>query len=331
MQPFRFVIIGTGNISQTYWRVIENIKEAEVTGFISRSQVRPDYVPNNRTVEIQKTLNQIKMDYDAVIVTTPNGLHHRGAIDAAALGKHALVEKPLDISRKSMDAMQQACRKAGVRLGVSYQRRMSRDNQIIKNMLDKGKLGRIYAADMWVKFWRDQDYYDSAPYRGGWEIDGGGPFIQQACHNVDIYCWFFGKPEKVVSMTNTFAHRIQAEDHGAVLMRHANGMIGSMVASTVACPGYPPELQVHTEKGSFSMKNDIISVWDVPDIKNPSECQGQDFHAGAGSAAVTQTAGHEAIVRDFIDAVRNNREPYVSGLQARAATELILDIYKNTV
>ncbi|MDZ7721494.1 MAG: Gfo/Idh/MocA family oxidoreductase [candidate division KSB1 bacterium] len=331
MSSFRFVIIGTGNISQTYWQVIENLDQAEVAGFVSRSLTRPDYVPKDRPVEIQKTLVQIESSYHAVIVTTPNGLHHRGAIDAAALNKHVLVEKPLDINRENMAAMLQACRHANVKLGVAYQRRMSRDNQTIKQLLDEGKLGRVYAADLWVKFWRGQDYYDSAPYRGGREIDGGGPFIQQACHNVDIYCWFFGKPDKVVSMTDTFAHRIQAEDHGAVLLRHPNGMIGSMVASTVAWPGYAPELQVHAEKGSFSMKNDIISVWDVPDLENPSECQGQNFHSGAGSAAVTQTAGHETIVRDFIEAVQQNRKPCVPGEEAKLATEVILDIYGNTV
>jgi predicted dehydrogenase len=203
---------------------------------------------------------------------------------------------------------------------------MSPDNRTIKKLLERGALGNVYAADLSVKFWRDQAYYDSSPYRGTYAIDGGGPFVQQASHNIDIYTWFFGMPERVVSMLGTFAHDVEVEDHGACLLRHPNGMIGTIVASTAARPGFPARLEIHAERGSVVMENDVITTWAVEDMESPSTGPDSVIHSGA-SVAVTDTAGHEAILQDFVDAIRDDREPAVNGESARAASELILQIY----
>ena len=244
--PFRFVIIGSGSICRTYFQAIQHVKQATITGLVSRSLHRPDFVEQD--IEIAAALDQIQTPFDGVIVATPNGLHHEGAQSAAQLGKHVLTEKPLDISIANMDSMISACHEAGVKLATCFQHRMSPDNLIVKEMLAAGMFGKIYAADYLVRCWRDQKYYDSAAWRGGWDIDGGGPFIQQACHEIDLYTWFFGQPEKVYSLIDTFAHDIEVEDHGAALFHHADGMIGTFIASTVAYPGFDPVLTIYTKK-----------------------------------------------------------------------------------
>lgn len=320
----KFVIVGTGNIARTYLTAAGKLPEADVVGFLSRSERLPDYADAQHG--IAAGLEHIDGYFDAVILATPPGLHHEGAIAAARLGKHVLTEKPLDVSIENMDAMIEACRSNNVKLGTAYQRRMSPDNRAVKRLLEAGALGTVYAADLTVKFWRDQAYYDSSPYRGTYEIDGGGPFVQQASHNIDIYTWFFGMPDKVTSMLGTFAHDIEVEDHGACLLRHANGMIGTIVASTIARPGFPARLEMHAERGSVVLENDVITRWDVDGEENPSTRPSGAIHSGA-SVAVTDTAGHEAILQDFIEAVRDDRDPAVSGESARAATELILRIY----
>jgi UDP-N-acetyl-2-amino-2-deoxyglucuronate dehydrogenase len=326
---FRFVLIGTGNIASTYLTAVSKIEGVEVVGAVSRSGRMPKGAGDK--FELKSALAEIESEFDAVIIATPNGMHHQGVIAAAELGKHALTEKPLDITVDAMDKMIAACKEHNVKLGVTYQRRLSPDNIIMKKLLDAGALGRVFGADMIVECWRDQAYYDSAPYRGGLAIDGGGPFIQQAAHNVDIYAWFFGKPEKTVSMLGTFMHDIEGEDHGTALLRHANGMIGTIAASTSARPGFDPSLEIHAEKGSVIMKNDIITFWDIEGMENPSVSAGLHIHSGAGSAAVNDTSGHEGIIKDFIIAVRENRKPVVSGEEARVATEIVLDIYKSNI
>ena len=330
----RFVIVGTGNIARTYLAAADRIPDVEVVGFVSRSHRRsvepegsggrPVYIGGGS--EWARSLDDVQGDFEAVILATPPGLHHEGAAAAAFLGKHVLTEKPLDVTAAHMDAMIETCRRQGVKLGVAYQRRMSPDNQVMKTLLDRRALGRLYAADLHVKFWRDQAYYDNAPYRGTFAIDGGGPFVQQASHNIDLYTWFFGMPTRVMSMLGTFAHDIEVEDHGACLLRHDDGMIGTIVASTAARPGFAPRLEIHAERGSVVMENDVITRWDVDGIENPSRPPDGAIHSGE-SVAVTDTAGHEAILQDFIDAIREDREPAVTGESARMASDLILRIY----
>lgn len=322
---FRFVIVGSGNIARTYIQAAGNLDRVQIAGIVSRTGLRPDDSPPD--LEVAVSLDQIQQNFDAVILATPNGLHHAGAVEAAAMGKHVLTEKPLDVSVAHMDQMIQSCRDAGVRLGVTYQQRMSPDNQSMKSLLDSGQFGRLYAADFVVRCFRDQGYYNSGAWRGGWDIDGGGPFIQQACHQVDLYVWFFGMPDQVQAFTGTFAHDIDVEDHGVAIFRYPNGMIGSFLASTIAKPGFDPVLTLHTEYGTVIMENGKITGWFVPGIDNPSQKPDGIIHSGATSAAVTDTSGHEAILLDFVEAVREKRDPAVSGESARLATELILKIY----
>lgn len=320
----RYVILGTGNICNTYVRALANIPGAELVGCVSRSGKRPNAAPD---LVCAPTLETVGVSFDAVIVTTPNGLHHKGIIDAARLGKHVLVEKPLDITREAMDQAILACRDAGVTLAVSYQRRTNPDNIALKGVIDSGVLGRIFAADLSCRFWRNQAYYDSGDYRGAYALDGGGPFIQQASHNIDTYLWFFGMPENVTSQLGTFAHQIEVEDHGAAILRYGNGMIGTIIASTCAYPGYPARLEVICERGTFTTVDDRITVWEIDGVDNPSVTPEKPLDAGASSAVVTDTSRHEDILKDFEAAVRDGRRPLVDAEDGRRATELILQIY----
>jgi predicted dehydrogenase len=267
--------------------------------------------------------------FDAVVVAVPNALHHQVIIEAAGLGRHVLTEKPLAISLDAADKAVAACRAAGVTLGVCFQRRTSPDNRAVKPLLEAGKLGRVFAADVSVKFYREQSYYDSSAYRGTWAVDGGGAFMQQASHQVDLYRWFFGMPASVKSFTGTMAHRMEAEDHGAAILHHESGMIGTIVASTLARPGFPARIEIHAEAGSLVMENDVISRWEVEGVPNPAHPPAGVIHggAGAGGAKVSDTSGHEAILSDFMEAITEKRPPVASGEDARLTTELILKIY----
>ena len=331
LPTFRFVIIGSGNISNTYVTAIQNIADCELAGIISRSCKRPSSIPASAEIQIAENLSHITVPYDAVIICTPNSFHHTGAMEAARLGKHVLVEKPLDISIESMDAMIAACKSAGVTLGVAYQRRLSGDNPIIKKLIDEKKLGNIFAADMSVKYYRDDAYYQSSPYRGTLSIDGGGPFMQQASHYIDLYCWYFGKPEKIVSYLRTYVHTIEAEDHGTALCIHKDKMLGTITTSTATKPGFPAKLEIHSDKGTVILENDVITYWSIDGMENPGKPVQANTHTGSATHLVNDTTNHELIIKDFIASIHENREPFISGESAKIATGLILDIYKNNI
>lgn len=327
--PIKFVVIGSGNMATSYASLFRKLDETDLVAIVSRSGKRPAGVPEN--IELASSLGAVSSDFDAVAIATPNGIHHTSALEAAALGKHVLCEKVLDITSAAMEAMISACRSAGVRLGVAFQRRMSPDNQAVRKLIHEGRLGRVFAADLAVKFYRDQAYYDSAGYRGNRMTDGGGPFMQQAAHNIDIYVWFFGLPSRVVSMLDTFCHRMEGEDHGVAILRHGDGMIGSIEASTCCRPGFPARLEIHAEKGTVVLENDSITRWEVDGMPNPGQTENAAIHSGASSAVVTETAGHEAIIHDFVQAIREGRDPAVPGEDARRVTDLILQIYEQAL
>lgn len=326
-EKIKFVIIGNGNIANTYITAIQHIENAEVIGVVSNKLNQPagfSQIPSFRT------LPEIDLDFDAVIVCTPNGYHHVSTIEAATLGKHVLCEKPIDISLESIDKMITACKENNVKLGVAYQRRFSSDNPIVKKLIDENKLGKIFSVDLAVKNYRDDNYYNSSAYRGTYKIDGGGPFIQQASHYIDLYYWYFGKPGKLVSKLATFVHDIEVEDHGAVICLHDSGMIGTITASTATKPGFPARMEIYSTKGYLILENDVITHWDIEGLENPSSQQaGGNWYTGSSSAVVNDTANHEIIIKDFIDAIQTGRDCLITGESARNATEIILDIYKN--
>ena len=324
----KYVIIGTGNISNTYVWAIAELPDSAVVAGVSRSG-RP--LPAAPDLPVYLDLEAVTEAFDAVIVATPNGLHCAGIIAAAKLGKHVLTEKPLGIRNEEMAEALAACEAANVTLAVAYQRRTAPDNQVVKALIEKGALGNIFAADLTAKFYRDQAYYDSAEYRGGYAIDGGGPFIQQAAHNIDIYVWFFGLPEQVVSMMGTFTHKMEAEDHGAALLRFPNGMIGTIIASTSTKPGFAARLEVHSDKGSFTMIDDAITEWHFDDVPNPANSDFQYSHDGATSASVSDTSAHKQIITDFEQVIARGETPIADGQSAQASSKLILDIYKSAV
>jgi predicted dehydrogenase len=259
----------------------------------------------------------------------PNALHHIGAIQAAELGKHVLCEKPIDIDLDNIKKMILSCRKNNVKLGVAYQRRFSSDNPAIKRLLDENKLGKVFSVDLSVRNYRTDEYYNSDEYRGTYLIDGGGPFIQQASHYIDLYCWYFGRPEKIVSALNTFVHEIEVEDHGSAIFIHHNVMIGTLTASTAAKPGFPAKMEIYSDLGYFIMENDIITHWEIEGVDNPSSNSAVNGHSGSASAVVEDTGNHESVVKDFVESIITNREPFITGEEAAVATEVVLDIYKN--
>lgn len=317
-EPFRFVIVGTGVISKAYISALESLSGVELAGIVSRTEKRPASLSSAPNVPVVSDLALMQSPFDAVILATPNGLHHKDAIVAAQMGAHVLSEKVLDISLDACDRMIATCEEHNVRLGVAYQRRTSPVNRQLKKLIDQGAFGRIFAADLEAKFYRGQEYYGSSPYRGTKAIDGGGPFFQQASHDLDLLVWFFGMPVRIASALGTFQHDIESEDHGAAIMKFESGMIGTLIASTCCKPQQAAKLTIHSDRGTMVVSGDRIVSMEMdglaPDLIDAIEVE-------------SLLPGHEGIIQDFVEAVRNNRTPLVSGTEARKSVELILRIY----
>jgi len=108
-------------------------------------------------------------------------------------------------------------------------------------------------------------------------------------------------------------------------------MTGTITTSTATKPGFPAKLEIHSDKGTVILENDVISFWSIDGMENPAPREHTNKHTGAATALVNDTTNHEMIISDFVEAVHTDREPMINGENARLATEIILDIYKNNV
>lgn len=326
-----FVLLGAGNIAGKYVAAVNNVPTASIKAVVSRTIAKAEQFAQKHGIgHFSDSLESLaeKVDFDAVIIATPSGLHADGAIRAAKLKKHVLCEKPLDITLEKIDAMTAACESADVKLGCAFQHRTAAHNKAAYEAVQSGKLGKIYIANTFLKKYRGQEYYDSGAWRGTWELDGGGPFIQQAAHTLDLMVWMMGPAKSVFARTATVAHDIEVEDMGHAIVEYKNGARGVLEASTVIKPGYPNRVEIHAEKGSIILTDGEIVDWTVEDLEAP-QFETISNASGTTDPMAIGTQNHERIVADFVEAVKHDREPMIPAASARLSVELILAVYKS--
>jgi predicted dehydrogenase len=271
-------------------------------------------------------------DIEAVCICTPSGLHAEPAMAAAQAGKHILCEKPLDVTLEKIDALIEATQRNGVKLGAVFQSRVQSDTQRVKHAIDDGLLGRILQADIITKWYRSQEYYDSGAWRGTFELDGGGCLMNQGIHGIDLYQWLVGPVVSVLGKVETVNHNIEVEDSAYAICELAGGGRGAIIGSTCAYPGFPTRIEIHGEKGSICLQDAKIVNWDVMDQEPPEDLDigGGEGVGGAGDPKAISSLGHEILVSDLAQAIRENRDPVISGAEARKAVAIILAIYQSS-
>jgi UDP-N-acetyl-2-amino-2-deoxyglucuronate dehydrogenase len=270
---------------------------------------------------------------DVVCICTPSGQHASQTIAAAQAGKHVLVEKPMALSLADADAMITACAQAGVRLGVTLQRRAEPLFQRIYNAIQAGDLGDLNLGVVTIPYYRPQTYYDQADWRGTWALDGGGVLMNQGIHLVDLLIWYMGDPVRVQAYAGTLRRDIEVEDTLVAMLRFANGALATITATTTAIPGFPHRVEIYGTNGGIQIEGESVGRWELANpakatVERP-ERVGISASAGAGGdpKAIAPT-GHIAIFRDFIQSLRDDRPPQIDGEEGRRSLAIVLAIYQ---
>ncbi len=270
-------------------------------------------------------------DIHVVCICTPSGMHANTAVDAAQAGKHVLTEKPMAITLPQLDRMIAACRKAGVKLGTIFQRRTYESSRQIKHAIEQGKLGKLVLGDAYLKYYRTQEYYNGASWRGTWELDGGGALMNQGVHGVDLLQWLMGGVERVYARAAALVHDIEVEDTAVAVVRYKSGALGVIEGATSVYPGLETRLEIHGEKGTVILEEQTIKRWSLIDEEEPGSGAAAPAEEAGGSSdpAAIASVGFMRQIQDMVDAVREDREPLVSGEEGRKAVEIILAIYES--
>jgi len=265
-------------------------------------------------------------DLDLVALCTPSGQHPDQAVLAAGHGVNVLTEKPMATRWQDGVRMVKACDQAHVRLLVVKQNRRNSTLQMLKRAFDEKRFGKVYMVSINVFWSRPQEYYDSAKWRGTWELDGGA-FMNQASHYVDLVDWLVGPVASVTAMTATLARDIQVEDTGVLSIRWRSGALGSMSVTMLT---YPKNLEgsitILGEKGTVRIGgvavNDI-QVWDFADQR--------DYDANIKTANYETTSvygfGHPGYYKNVVDVLRGDAEPDVDGREGLKSLEVLIAAY----
>ncbi len=332
-----FGIVGTGMIAHFHAQAIQAMNDGKVVACFNQNVEKANAFATEYGCRAYATLDQLLADPDVQIVTicTPSGAHRDPAIASAKAGKHVVVEKPLEITLQRCDDIIQSCAQHNVKLCTIFPSRFSPANLALKAAIESGRFGRLTLGDTYVKWWRTQEYYDGGGWRGTWALDGGGAYMNQAIHNVDLLCWLMGDVAEICGFTGTLAHeRIEVEDVGVACLKFANGAIGVMEATTAAWPGLLKKTEIHGSKGTVIVEQDSILKWEFADAR-PEDAEirskygaSSSTSGGASDPKAISFVGHQLQLEDFVDAIRTGRSPRVDGAEGRRSVEIILAIYE---
>jgi UDP-N-acetyl-2-amino-2-deoxyglucuronate dehydrogenase len=265
-------------------------------------------------------------DLDCVVLATPSGLHAAQTVEAAEAGRHVVTEKPMATRWKDGLEMVRACDHAGVHLFVVKQNRRNPTIQLLKRALDRGRFGRIYFVAVNVFWNRPQSYYDSAPWRGTWEFDGGA-FMNQASHYVDLLDWLIGPVQSVSAFTATLARNIQVEDTGVAAVRWRSGALGSINVTMLTYPkNYEGSITIIGEKGTAKVGGVAVNEIQQWEFAEPDP---DDSRVKDASYATTSVYGHGHVgyYENVIQALRGEARAETDGREGLRSLELLVSIY----
>ncbi len=330
--PLGVALIGTGLAARMHLRALPLVAGTVVRGVVGSSgEKAAAFAAEQGVPRPYPTLEAVCEDPDVQIVhlCTPPHTHLELTRQLARAGKHVLVDKPLARTLADADAMIAACADAGVLLGGLFQHRFIPMCAQVRAAVAAGDLGRLYLADCYVKWWRDERYYADSAWKARWATEGGGALINQAIHSIDLLQWLAGPVVEVSGRITTAAHEIQTEDLGVAILRCADGTLGVIEASTATYPGFPERIDLHGSRGSVILNEGRREVeWHLKGESAHTDRQGVAQGNAADPAAVSPEA-HAAAFADFAAAVRDGRQPAVPGGEARKALAIVEAIYRS--
>ncbi len=327
-EAFRVGLVGCGRISKNHFEAIARVDGLELTAVCDSQFERATRAGAEHHAKPFQSLEDMLSDgaIDIVAICTPSGLHSAQGVLAARAGKHVITEKPMSISLAQADALVQACDTAGVRLFVVKQNRLNPPIQLLKRAVDKGRFGRIYMANVTVRWQRPQDYYNAEPWRGTWEFDGGA-IMNQASHYVDLLQWLVGPVESVLAKTATQARRIEAEDSGIGIIKFRSGALGVVEVNVLTYPrNLEGSITILGETGSVKIGGTAVNrveQWTFASYDDDDKL----VDSANTSPPTVYGFGHEGYYRNVVSVLRGEAKPETDGRAGRKSLELILGIY----
>ena len=263
-------------------------------------------------------------------IATESGIHAEVALYCIDKGVNVIIEKPMAMSMEDADKIIKAAEAKNVKVSACHQNRFNVAIQELRKALEAGRFGKLSHGSIHVRWNRDHGYYDQASWRGTWAQDGGA-LMNQCIHGIDLLRWMMGDEiEEIYGATRQQFHDyLEAEDVGMAVVKFKNGAIGTIEGTTNVYPKNLEEtLYIFGENGTVKIggtSTNNIDVWNFAD-ETEEDAQNKDLKEATSNVYGN---GHTSLFADVIDAIKNDRTPYVDAIAGRNALEVVLAIYKS--
>lgn len=334
----KYALIGCGRIATNHIKAAVNNK----LDIVAVCDVVPDHMETllakhnlegdksiKRYTDYKKMLEENR-DIQLVAIATESGIHAEIALYTIDKGINVIIEKPMAMSIKDADEIIKRSEERKVTVCACHQNRFNVAVHKMREALEQGRFGKISHGSIHVRWNRNKDYYDQAPWRGTWAQDGGA-LMNQCIHGIDLLRWTMGDEiDEVYGVTKQqFHHYLEAEDIGMAVVKFKNGAVGTIEGTTNVYPQNLEEtLYVFGENGTVKLGGksvNNIDVWNFADEKDSDN----DLKGLKEETSNVYGNGHTSLYADVIDAIKTGRKPYVDAVAGRNALELVLAIYKS--
>lgn len=333
----KYALIGCGRIATNHIKAAVN-NHLEIAAVCDIIPEKMEALLAKHALETDKSIarytDYIKLldevNPTLVSIATESGIHAQIALDCIDRGINVIIEKPMAMSMADADEIIRRSEAKGVKVSACHQNRFNIAVQRTRQAMEAGRFGRLSHGSIHVRWNRDHGYYDQASWRGTWAQDGGC-LMNQCIHGIDLLRWMFGdEVEEVYGTTRQQFHDyLEAEDVGMAVVKFRNGAVATIEGTTNVYPKNLEEtLYLFGETGTVKIggtSTNNIDVWDFAD-ETEADAANRDLKEATSNVYGN---GHTSLFADVIDAINNDRKPYVDAYAGRNALEMVLAIYKS--
>lgn len=328
----KFAVIGCGHIGKRHAEMIHRNPESELVALID-VKARSELAIEQYDVPFFNNLDEFlisEIDVDVINIASPNGFHAEQAMKCLEARKHIVVEKPMALTRQDAEKVIFKALNVHRHVFSVMQNRYSPPSEWIKNLVDSGKLGKIYMVQLNCYWNRDERYYKPESWHGKKDLDGGTLFTQFS-HFIDILYWLFGDITNIQAKFADHNHKdlTDFEDSGFVNFDFVNGGMGTLSYSTAIWnKNLESSMTIIAENGSVKIggqyMNEVeychIKDYDMPELAptNP----GNDYGAYKGSAA-----NHHYVIDNVVDVLNSRASIKTNALEGLKVVDIIERIY----
>lgn len=324
-ERLRVAVVGCGDIAEIHLDAIHADADVEAVGVADVDAERGDAAARRADcpsfADLTTMLDAVAPD--VVHVCTPHCLHAEMAQECLARNVSVLVEKPVAHTLADGERLAIAAEDSAAVLGVCFQNRYNDTARALREILDRGSLGRLLGGRASVSWFRDAAYYRRREWRGRWATAGGGVLINQAIHTLDLLQWYLGPVIDVhgVAATLALCGIVEVEDTATVRLRHGTptGEITSVFHATNGdVENTPVTVEIVAEHGRVRLDTDLTVTHDdgrVDVVRPSTPATGEKAYWGAS---------HGLLIEDFYRHVRAGK-PFWIDAEAGLETLRIVD------